>query len=82
MFASFVIFISLFSTLKRKIKYFLSNNKTGIKGIIASTVDRGIVCVLFGLAHRMLLKNPNLQLWALLAIEFLWIVSRYIYFSD
>jgi len=47
-----------------------------MSGIIASTIDRGLVCLLLGLAHRLLLKHQQAQLMALLAIEVFWILVR------
>ena len=68
MMASVGFFFLVFSYSKKFMKYLQQNSKGNIKGIIASTIDRGIVCFLFGLTHRLLLGQPNIQLLVLMAI--------------
>lgn len=77
--ASVILLISLFTQLRRKIRYFLANTKNKINGIVASVIDRGIICLLFGLAHRLLIRQPNIQLFALFTLELVWVISRSIF---
>jgi len=44
--------------------------------MLASIVDRSFVSLLFGLAHRLLLGHPHIQLLALNLIEGSWIYVR------
>ena len=71
--ASFPIFKYYYGRL---VKYFLINVNNNSNGIIASMIDRGIVCFLYGMTHRLLLGFPNAQLFTLIVIESLWIASR------
>jgi len=80
MFIMVMLCVSLFFLMLnfhgKLIKYLHENSSIGIKGICASAIDRGIICFLFGLAHRLLLRYPNIQLLTLIVIELVWIYSR------
>lgn len=65
---SFSLFVFLFRSYKQLLKYFHSHSRMKFRFIVANTVDRGISCVLFGIAHRMLLTYPNIQLLVLMSI--------------
>jgi len=77
--ASISIFMFALGFMKTKAKYFLSNNESSLSGIISSTIDRGIICAIFGFTHRLLINYPNIQLCALFSIEIAWIISRFIF---
>ena len=72
------IFMLFKSHYKSMSKYFLET-KSNLRGVYSSMIDRGIICVLLGFVHRILLDSPNEQLVALLLIEVGWICSR-VYF--
>jgi len=71
--SSFVVFNFYY---KRRIKYFLENNKVDINGVFSSTIDRGVIGLFTGIIHRVLLLHPRIQLMSLALIEILWIISR------
>jgi len=74
---SVTLFLVLFYHCKKLVKYFIENNKSHLKGIVASMIDRGLICFLSGLTHRVLIDQPNLQLLALIGIEFSWMIIRF-----
>lgn len=46
----------------RKSRYLFEEESTNILVILSTMVDRGIICVLFGVVHQLFLGYPNLQI--------------------
>lgn len=64
---------------KKKVKHLLDASKAKPQLLWGTTFDRGILCFIFGAVHFLFLNLPNLQLFALMLIEVLWILKK-IYF--
>lgn len=77
-FCSFAFYIWLWSLPRCRVSYFTENIKVRLNGLLSYTIDRGVICVLFGAIHQLLLYKPNLQLLALGLCEIGWIVSQII----
>ena len=60
----------------RKSRYLFEEQSTNILVIVSTMVDRGIICVLFGLAHQLLLSYPNLQISILIFLQLFWILKK------
>jgi len=61
---------------KKLIKYMTAEYQSNMNGIIAKTVDQGIVCLLFGATHGILLNFPKIQLFTLLIFEVSWLCCK------
>lgn len=76
--AIFIFWLILFSSLgaffwfkasyKKKASYLMEEYRGRSTGLFAITLDRGLFCLIFGVAHRILLKEPSAQLLVLGAI--------------
>lgn len=51
----------------------MENSKGTWLGIAGYTVDQGVICILFGSAHQILLHSSNYQLAILGFIEVFWL---------
>lgn len=90
-FILFSFFLTIFTALasflwfrvyyRHLVSYFLDNNKPKLSGLLSTTVDRGIFCLLLGSIHRLLLNSPDLQLAVLGLTELLWIFSRCLFLA-
>lgn len=65
----------------RKVRYLIEQSKSSLIGIVCSSIDRGLICLIFGVAHRILLNFPNAQLLVLGILQLIWITSRYIFLN-
>jgi len=60
----------------RKLRYLLEGYNNKLTGCINYTIDQGIICILFGAAHSLLLERPQSQIFALILIEFIWVLCK------
>jgi hypothetical protein len=63
----------------QRVKYLLDESQSKLPVIWGIIIDRGIICVLFGSVHQLLINAPNLQLFVLAVIEILWIIKKVIF---
>jgi hypothetical protein len=61
---------------RRLIFYFIEDKRNNGLGVLCQTVDNGIICMLFGIAHQILFSRPQLQLFVLLFLECAWMVFK------
>jgi hypothetical protein len=61
---------------RRLIFYFIEDKRNNGLGVLCQTVDNGIICMLFGIAHQVLFARPQLQLFVLLFLECAWMVFK------
>lgn len=53
----------------KKSRYLFDEESSSNNLVISSTMfDRGIICVLFGVVHQLLLSYPNIQIGILLLL--------------
>jgi hypothetical protein len=64
-FSATALYLWFWSSYKKRLGYFVDNSKLTSGGVIGYTIDKGVVCLLFGAAHQLLLASPNLQLLVL-----------------
>lgn len=58
---------------RKNAKYFMEESRVNLTSLWSSTVERGVICISCGVAHQILMSQPNIQLIVLIAIEFIWI---------
>jgi hypothetical protein len=46
----------------------IENSNSNWMGMVGYTIDRGVICVLFGAAHQLLLPLPDHQIFVLSGI--------------
>ena len=61
----FAIFIFFKICYKKHLNKFIENSKANWVGMIGYTIDRGVICIIFGAAHQLLLSLPDYQILTL-----------------
>ena len=75
-----IIFVSVSSLTifkfhyKRDFRYFVINRQSSKAKLFSATFERGIICVLFGIVHRVFLSQPDIQLLVLMILECIWMI--------
>lgn len=61
---------------KSRIVYLLENRKENNLGLTCYIIDNGLIAVVSGTLHQLLLAYPDAQLVALIIFESIWIAAK------
>ncbi len=54
----------------------IDTEKSSLGTVLSTGFDRGMIIFILGAAHQLLLSFPNIQMFALIGIEFLWMGKK------
>lgn len=76
--SSIGLYFWILGNRRRNIKNFIENSKHNLRSIFFYTFDKGLICIVLGAAHQLLISFPNMQLLVLGVIEAVWICFQVI----